>query len=83
MTADDFRQQCHVLGAILSPNRIGRMLKTLRESKGLTQVELASKAKLTQPYLAELEAGKKKNPSLALLQRLAKALGVPVTELLR
>ena len=58
------------------------MLKTLRESKGLTQVELASKAKLTQPNLAELEAGKKKNPSLALLQRRAKALGIPVTELL-
>ncbi len=58
------------------------MLKTLREGKSMTQVDLAKKAKLTQPYLAELEAGKKKNPSLAVLQRLAKALGVPVTELL-
>jgi transcriptional regulator with XRE-family HTH domain len=29
-----------------------------------------------------LEAGKKKNPSLDLLKRLARALGVPVTELL-
>jgi transcriptional regulator with XRE-family HTH domain len=29
-----------------------------------------------------LEAGKRKNPSLPVLKRLAKALGVPVTELL-
>jgi transcriptional regulator with XRE-family HTH domain len=58
------------------------MLKALRGSKGLTQVNLAGKARVTQPYLAELEAGKKQNPSLAVLQRLAKALGVPMTDLL-
>jgi transcriptional regulator with XRE-family HTH domain len=34
------------------------------------------------PYIAMLETGKKRNPSVAVLQRLAKALRVPVTELL-
>ncbi len=58
------------------------MLKTLREEKGLTQRQLAQKAKVTQPYVALLEQGTKKNPSLTILRRLAKALGVPVTELL-
>ncbi len=58
------------------------MLKTLREEKGLSQRELAGRAKVTGAYVAMLEARKKKNPSLAVLQRLAKALGVPVTELL-
>ncbi len=58
------------------------MLKALREGRGLNQVELAKKAKVTTAYISLLEAGKKKNPSLAVLQRLAKALGVPVTELL-
>ncbi len=67
----------------MSPLRLGKVLKTLREEKGLKQVELARKAKLTQPYLAQLEAGVKKNPSLGILKRLAKALGVPVTELLK
>jgi transcriptional regulator with XRE-family HTH domain len=43
---------------------------------------LAEKAKVPPGYLSELEAGKKTNPSLAVLKRLAKALGVPVTELL-
>jgi len=58
------------------------MLRALRTSKEFGLRELAKKAKVPPGYLAELEAGKKKNPSLEVLQRLAKALGVPVTELL-
>ena len=58
------------------------MLKTLREQKGLTQDELAKRAKLAKPYISQLENGVRKNPSLPALQRLAKALGVPVAELL-
>lgn len=58
------------------------MLKTLREGKGLTQDALAKRAKLTKPYISQLENGVRKSPSLPALQRLAKALGVPVTELL-
>jgi transcriptional regulator with XRE-family HTH domain len=58
------------------------MVKRLREAKGLTQAELAKKAKVTQPYITMLESGQRKEPSLATLRRLAKALGVPVTELL-
>ena len=33
-------------------------------------------------YVAMIETGKRRNPSLMLLQRLAKVLGVPVTKLL-
>jgi transcriptional regulator with XRE-family HTH domain len=43
---------------------------------------LAKKAKVTAAYVAMIETGVRKNPSLAILKRLAKALGVPVTELL-
>lgn len=62
--------------------RTGTMLKQLRKKKGLTQVELAKKARVTQAYIAKLETGDKTNPSLAILRRLAKALRVSVTELL-
>jgi transcriptional regulator with XRE-family HTH domain len=48
----------------------------------MTQQALAKRAKVARSYLAKLEAGHSKNPSLAVLQRLAKALGVPVTDLL-
>ena len=58
------------------------MLRVAREAKGWTQDELARKAKLTKPYISQLENGVRKNPSLPALQRLAKALGVPVAELL-
>jgi transcriptional regulator with XRE-family HTH domain len=58
------------------------MLKAAREKKGLTQDGLAKRAELKKPYISQLENGVRKNPSLAALQRLAKALGVPVTELL-
>jgi len=60
----------------------GRVLKALRRSKGMGLRELATKAKVPPGYLAELEGGKKKNPSLDMLKKLAKALGVPVRELL-
>jgi transcriptional regulator with XRE-family HTH domain len=58
------------------------VLKTLREDKGLTQVDLAKRANVERTYIVKLESGNKKNPSLDILGKLAKALGVPVTELL-
>jgi transcriptional regulator with XRE-family HTH domain len=59
-----------------------RVLRELRERQQMTQVELAKKADVTQTYIAKLESGDKTNPSLDVLKRLARALGVPVTELL-
>jgi len=58
------------------------VLKTIRKAKGLSQVDLAAKAKVGRTYIVKLESGDKVNPSLAILQKLAKALGVPVTKLL-
>lgn len=61
---------------------LGQRLKTLREQRQLSQVELARKAHLTQPALSRIEVGGVKQPRLAVLQRLAEALGVPVGYLL-
>lgn len=61
--------------------KLGDVLRQRREAKGLTQAELARKAKITDEYVSMLETGAKRNPSLAVLQRLAKALGVSVGEL--
>lgn len=43
---------------------------------------LAKRAGVTDAYIAQLETGVRKNPSLTVLKRLAKALGVTVVELL-
>jgi XRE family transcriptional regulator of biofilm formation len=58
------------------------VITKLREGQRLTQRELAKKAKVTAAYVAMIETGVRENPSLAILKRLAKALGVPVTRLL-
>jgi transcriptional regulator with XRE-family HTH domain len=61
--------------------RIGTVLTALREKKGLTQAQLAKRAKVSRGYLADLEAGHRANPSVPTLRRIATALGVPVTRL--
>jgi transcriptional regulator with XRE-family HTH domain len=66
----------------MSLRRLSRVIQTLRQAAGMTQRDLAAKAKVTPGYIAQLELGMKKNPSLEILKRLAKALGVPVAELL-
>ena len=67
---------------MLTPRRLSTLVRRLREQQDMTQEQLAKKCAVTQGYIAQLEAGDKKNPSLDVLKRIAKALGVPVTELL-
>ena len=65
----------------MSPDRVVMRIKRLRKSKGWTQEVLARKAKLSLGYLARLETGHH-DPTVTTLRKLAKALGVPVAELL-
>ncbi len=58
------------------------IITKLRERQGLIQRDLAKRAKVTAAYVAMIETGVRKSPSLAVLKRLAKALVVPVTALL-
>lgn len=57
-------------------------VSTLRRQRRLNQTELAKRTGVTQAYIAMLEKGRNVNPTLALLTRLAKALGVSVGYLL-
>jgi transcriptional regulator with XRE-family HTH domain len=68
----------------MSPKRLSKVIQELRERQEpkMTQRDLAKAAKVSPGYIAQLEMGLKKNPSLAVLKRIAKALGVAVTELL-
>lgn len=56
-------------------------LKIARIRKGLKQREIAEQIGVTRDYIASLESGKIKNPSIDNMKKLSKALGVPVTEL--
>ena len=64
----------------MTPRRLKTVLRVLRESKEMTQADLAKKSGVAQGYISALEAGEKKNPGIDVLKRLARALGVPVTE---
>ena len=66
----------------MSPKKLGAVLRQIREAKGLSQLDLAKRAKVSQGYLSDLEARQKKNPGIETLRKIAKALSVPVTELL-
>ena len=65
----------------MSARILAMKLKTLRRQRGLNQTALAKKVGITQAYIAMLEKGEKVNPTLAMLQRLARALKVRVAEL--
>src|SRR4029453_13158999 len=60
--------------------RVSKRLKRMRVERGLSQQALATKAKISRGYLARLEAAEQ-DPTLGVLERLAKALGLPVTAL--
>lgn len=59
----------------------GKVLKKIREKRGLTQTALADKVGVHQVTIARIETGER-NPSMDLLQRLAKTLRVKVGKLL-
>ena len=60
---------------------LGNNIRALRKKKELTQEELAYKAELDYSYINQIENGKR-NPSMEAVERIAKALGTKVQNLL-
>lgn len=60
---------------------MGRRIRTLRKTKGVSQYAVAKEAELSREYVRQLEAGRY-DPTVGTLTRLAGALGVPLMELL-
>lgn len=61
---------------------VGRRVVEFRHARRATQEKIAEHAGVDVSYIARLEAGRL-NPTLAKLEAIAAALGVPVMELLR
>ncbi len=57
-------------------------LKTLRKARGMSQEALAERAGISRTYLARLETARQ-DPTLSTLEKLAKALKVPIEKLLK
>src|SRR5215813_11933710 len=60
--------------------RLGERVRMLRNQRGMTRKALAEHADVSERYLAQLEAGLG-NGSIVLLRRIARAIGLPVTQL--
>jgi transcriptional regulator with XRE-family HTH domain len=60
--------------------KFGKRLRTLREERGWSQEEFADRAGLHRTYVSAVERGVR-NPTLSVLERLSKALGLPMAEM--
>ena len=60
--------------------KFGFAVKACREELGLTQEDLAGKAKIHRTYLSDIERGSR-NLSLINIEKLAAALSLPISEL--
>lgn len=64
-----------------STRQIAQKLKDIRQRKGLTQEDLATKAGISTNYYARVERVEV-TPSVETLEKLVKALGVKSSEIL-
>jgi transcriptional regulator with XRE-family HTH domain len=62
--------------------RFGFAVKGRREELGITQEDLAEKARIHRTYLSDVERGSR-NLSLVNIERLAAALSISLAELFR
>ena len=61
----------------MKPVDLGQQIKDLRIKRSMTQAELAARAGVGWSFIAKVEAGNRK-PSMATLERIAKALNARV-----
>src|SRR5712691_4471058 len=60
--------------------RLGERVRTMRNRRGMVRKILAQQARVSERYVAQLESGEG-NCSIVLLRRIARALGLPIEEL--
>ena len=65
-----------------SKTNLARKVKQLREKLGLSQEKLARLADVSNNTIINIEAGKQDNPTIDTLKKVAKALDIPVEDLI-
>jgi transcriptional regulator with XRE-family HTH domain len=65
-----------------TPNPLAEFLRTARDAKGLTLRAVDEKTGVSNAYLSQVECGKIRQPSPAILYRLCDLYGVSYTEAL-
>ena len=65
-----------------SSKKLGENLRKLRLKKKLSQGDLAKSLNVDRAYISNIENGRM-NPTLSTFEKISKALGVSISELLR
>jgi len=61
---------------------IGERIRAVREKKGWSQYKLAKEADVQPSTISQIESGARQKPSIAVLQKVANALSLTVSQLL-
>ena len=64
-------------------SNISKIVKKHRENKELSQEKLARLANVSNNTIVNIEAGKQNNPTIETLKRIAEALDIDVSELIK
>lgn len=64
-------------------NIFAKRLRELRKSKGLTQEKLAEMSDIDYKYLQKLESSNPSSPTLSVLEKLSRGLGITLTEFIK
>jgi len=64
------------------PTQLGHRIRTLREQRGMSQLELARLVGVTRGYISQIETGIQQDVNAPLLRDIAGVLGVPASDLL-
>ena len=62
--------------------KLGSNLKRIRTQKGISQGDIGRELKVSRGFISTIENGKT-NPTLSTISKLAKALGISSSELLK
>lgn len=62
--------------------KLGQNLKRIRMEKGISQGDIVRSLGMDRAFISNIENGKT-NPTLATIAKLAKALGVPIENLIK
>src|SRR5262245_29736164 len=80
-----FQTVLHILNKMISQNvakAFGRVIRTLRRERDISQVELARLGRIDRTYVWRLERGDHE-PTLGAILRLARSMGVDPADLVK
>ena len=62
---------------------LGQAINKLAEEKNITKYRICKNSGVPQTTLSEIASGKNSNPTIDTIEKIARGIGVPVSELIK